>query len=86
MTKSKMQLTSETETSFWNDSCSSQKLSEAIQHGAVGATSNPAIVSNVIKQEANIHGKYLEQLLKGQCNEASMVMFFHMRCCFMLKQ
>ncbi len=50
MTKSNMQLTSETGTDFWNDSCSAKKLSEAIENGAVGATSNPAIVANVIKQ------------------------------------
>lgn len=51
MAKSKMQLTSDTVTDFWNDSCSPKELSEAIANGAVGATSNPVIVGAIVKQE-----------------------------------
>ncbi len=40
-----------TATRFWNDSCSVSELRYAISRGAVGATSNPAIVLNVLKQE-----------------------------------
>lgn len=40
-----------TKTDFWNDSCSVDELTYAIEHGAVGATSNPTIVLNVLKQE-----------------------------------
>jgi len=40
-----------TPTDFWNDSCSPSELSEALDHGAVGATSNPVIVYNVLKNE-----------------------------------
>jgi len=40
-----------TNTDFWNDSCSAEELTYAIEHGAVGATSNPTIVLNVLKQE-----------------------------------
>ncbi len=38
-------------TDFWNDSCSVEELAYAIQHGAVGATSNPTIVEQVLSQE-----------------------------------
>lgn len=46
---SKMKQTSELGTDFWNDSCDPEELSEAIAHGAVGATSNPVIVSTVVQ-------------------------------------
>lgn len=38
-------------TDYWNDSCSIQELSYAIENGAVGATSNPTIVLAVLKKE-----------------------------------
>jgi transaldolase len=44
-----MTLTSPTE--FWNDSCSVSELTHAIEDGATGATSNPIIVGQVLKQE-----------------------------------
>lgn len=40
-----------TRTDFWNDSCSLEELAYAIANGAVGATSNPTIVMNVLKRE-----------------------------------
>jgi len=40
-----------TATEYWNDSCSMQELTYAIANGAVGATSNPTIVLNVLKKE-----------------------------------
>lgn len=40
-----------TATDYWNDSCSPQELAYAIEHGAVGATSNPTIVGEVLKKE-----------------------------------
>jgi|SRR5579862_1288039 len=40
-----------TATDFWNDSSSVDELSHAIEHGAVGATSNPTIVSEVLSKE-----------------------------------
>jgi transaldolase len=40
-----------TATDFWNDSCSLEELAYAIEHGAVGATSNPTIVGEVLKKE-----------------------------------
>ncbi|MBX7097580.1 MAG: transaldolase family protein [Myxococcaceae bacterium] len=50
--KSPLQRTvTETPTSFWNDSCAIAELQYAIAHGAVGATSNPSIVGEVLKKE-----------------------------------
>jgi transaldolase len=45
------QTVSTTATEYWNDSCSTQELTYAIANGAVGATSNPTIVLNVLKKE-----------------------------------
>ncbi len=38
---------------FWNDSCDLRELSEAVARGAVGATSNPVIVSTVVEKDAD---------------------------------
>ena len=62
--KTKMQLTSETRTEFWNDSCSIKELSEAVAQGAVGATSNPMIVYNVIYSEKDIWMDTLETIIR----------------------
>jgi transaldolase len=40
-----------TPTDVWNDSCSIEELTYAIEHGAVGATSNPTIVGEVLAKE-----------------------------------
>ena len=40
-----------TPTDVWNDSCSIEELTYAIEHGAVGATSNPTIVGEVLGKE-----------------------------------
>jgi transaldolase len=45
---------STTVTDYWNDSCSIEELTYAIEHGAVGATSNPTIVHNVLKKEMHL--------------------------------
>src|SRR5215207_1354066 len=53
--KSKLrQMTVEFPTEYWNDSCSEEELTYAISHGAVGATSNPTIVHNVLKKEMHL--------------------------------
>ena len=36
------QMVRTTPTDFWNDSCATDELRYALEHGAVGATSNPA--------------------------------------------
>ncbi|MFW5729443.1 MAG: transaldolase family protein, partial [Spirochaetota bacterium] len=40
-----------TPTDYWNDSCSIEELTYGIEHGAVGATSNPVIVYQVLQKE-----------------------------------
>ena len=45
------QMACTTPTAFWNDSCSPRELRYAMEHGAVGATSNPVIVGTVLGQE-----------------------------------
>ncbi len=58
-----MQQTAEAGTDFWNDSCRVKELSEAVAQGAVGATSNPVIVFNVVKQETDPWQPVLDQLI-----------------------
>ncbi len=53
-----------TQTDFWNDSCSVEELTYAIDNGAVGATSNPTIVLNVLKQELHLWKDRLNELIK----------------------
>ena len=43
-----------TPTQYLNDSCSVEELNYAISRGAVGATSNPVIVGNVLKKEMHL--------------------------------
>jgi transaldolase len=43
--------TAATATDYWNDSCAIQELAYAIERGAVGATSNPTIVGEVLQKE-----------------------------------
>jgi transaldolase len=40
-----------TSTEFWNDSCAVGELEYAIANGATGATSNPSLVLDVLRQE-----------------------------------
>ena len=41
-------------TQYLNDSCSVAELNYAIERGAIGATSNPVIVGNVLKKEMHL--------------------------------
>ena len=43
-----------TATDYWNDSCSIAELTYAIERGAVGATSNPTIVGEVLGKEMDL--------------------------------
>lgn len=52
-----------TPTDLWNDSCSVEELTYAISHGAVGATSNPTIVLNVLNQEMYLWEDRLHQII-----------------------
>lgn len=48
------QMVMTTSTDLWNDSCSLEELAYAIDHGAVGATTNPSIVLNVLKKDMHL--------------------------------
>lgn len=50
-TLSPLQQTAATATDIWNDSCAVDELQYAIEHGAVGATANPTIVTDVWKKD-----------------------------------
>ena len=50
-------------TDFWNDSCSVEELTYAIEHGAVGATSNPTIVEQVLSQERHLWEDRIHELI-----------------------
>ena len=52
-----------TPTDYWNDSCSVEELTYAIEHGAVGATSNPTIVLNVLKKEMPLWRDRIKQII-----------------------
>jgi len=62
------QMVSTTPTDLWNDSCSVKELTYAIEHGAVGATSNPTIVYNVLKQELGLWEDRIHQLIDENPN------------------
>jgi transaldolase len=52
-----------TPTVLWNDSCSIQELTYAIEHGAVGATANPVIVCQVLKKEMVLWRERIPRLI-----------------------
>ncbi len=58
---------------MWNDSCDPRELDEAVSQGAVGATSNPVIVSTVVEQDAERWGPVLSRIVRdhsGRSDEA----------------
>lgn len=52
-----------TPTDYWNDSCSVQELTYAIGNGAVGATTNPTIVLEVLKKEMHLWKDRINQII-----------------------
>jgi transaldolase len=52
-----------TPTEYWNDSCSIEELTYAIENGAVGATTNPTIVGNVLKKEMHLWRDRINQII-----------------------
>ncbi len=58
------QMVSNTPTDYWNDSCSVQELSYGIEHGAVGATTNPVIVLGVLKKEMHLWRGRIPQIIR----------------------
>lgn len=55
-----------TPTDFWSDSCAVSELQYALEHGAVGATSNPTIVASVLETELGDWRARLEDLFRTQ--------------------
>jgi transaldolase len=53
-----------TQTVLWNDSCSIGELTLSMGHGALGATCNPVIVLNVLKQEWDIWKDRIPQIIR----------------------
>jgi transaldolase len=59
---SPIQQTAATATDIWNDSSDVDELQYAIEHGAVGATANPTIVSDVWKKDPAHWGGRVREL------------------------
>ena len=57
-------MTQTTPTALWNDSAALEELQYSIEHGAVGATCNPVIVLDVLKQEMHIWKDRIADLIK----------------------
>jgi transaldolase len=57
----KMVCTSETD--LWNDSCSIEELSYAIENGAAGATSNPIIAGEVLHKEMYLWKDRIKEII-----------------------
>jgi transaldolase len=55
--------TAQTATDYWNDSCSIEELTYAIERGAVGATSNPTIVGQVLKKEMRLWRERIAEII-----------------------
>lgn len=58
------QMTQTTPTSLWNDSSSIDELNYSIEHGGVGATCNPVIVVDVLKQEMGVWKDRIAALIR----------------------
>jgi transaldolase len=64
MSLSKMQQSQALGIDFWNDSCALHELRDAIDNGAVGATSNPVIVGAAVEADKARWLPVLDQLLR----------------------
>jgi len=53
-----------TATDYWNDSCSIEELTYGIENGAVGATTNPVIVYNVLQKEMHLWKDRIYEIIK----------------------
>jgi transaldolase len=57
-----LRMTEVTPTDWWNDSCARDELAWAIERGATGATSNPSIVLEVMRKEADRWEPHVREL------------------------
>ncbi|MFH1618433.1 MAG: transaldolase family protein [bacterium] len=69
-TDSKMQLTTKLGADFWNDSCALNELNEAVENGAVGATSNPVIVYSVVHEDRGRWTPVLDRIIRDNGNDS----------------
>lgn len=58
-----LQMAKTTPTDYWNDSCSIEELTYGLEHGAVGATSNPVIVYQVLQKEMHLWEDRIKELI-----------------------
>jgi transaldolase len=58
------EMTQTTPTCLWNDSAALEELNYSISHGAVGATCNPVIVLDVLKQEMHLWKDRIVELIR----------------------
>jgi transaldolase len=58
------EMTQTTPTVLWNDSAALDELTYSIEHGAVGATCNPVIVLDVLKQEMHLWKETIADLIR----------------------
>jgi transaldolase len=63
---SRMKATIAAGVEFWNDSCAPSELSDAVEHGAAGATSNPVIVYTAIKADPKTWTPVLDGLIAAR--------------------
>ena len=64
MSTSRMQEMAALGADWWNDSCDLRELSEAVANGAVGATSNPVIVTTVLSEAKEQWTPVLDRLVR----------------------
>lgn len=58
------QMANTTNTEFWNDSCAIEEIKYAIEYGAVGATTNPVIVGDVLKKNMECYVDGINEMVK----------------------
>lgn len=58
------EMTQTTPTCLWNDSAAFEELTYSMEHGAVGATCNPVIVLDVLKQEMHLWKDRIAELIR----------------------
>ena len=57
-----------TPTQFWNDSCAPEAIAFAIEHGGVGATTNPVIVGQVLEADLDKYRPIIRRLIEENPN------------------
>jgi transaldolase len=58
-----LRMTQTTPTDFWNDSCAVEELTYALDHGAVGATSNPTIILAALRKDMRLWDARIREII-----------------------